>query len=180
MDDVIVVKAAHHMHDGGCLADVGQKFIAQPLPLGGALHQPRDVHKLHHGGGGLLGGVHPGQLVQPVIGHGHHAHIGLNGAEGVVGALRAGVGYSVEQGALAHVGQPHDSQFHRLLLPSFGVFHAVYHVLYRNPAKNTRSGRQRAVPIFIPGGRRMKAPSFDGNPPQRKNHDLFLPFRKAL
>ena len=30
-------------------------------------------------------------------------------AEGVVGALRPGVGNGVEQGTLAHIGQPHDT-----------------------------------------------------------------------
>ena len=37
------------------------------------------------------------------------AHVGLNGAEGIVGAFGAGIGDGVEQGTLAHVGQPHDT-----------------------------------------------------------------------
>ena len=53
--------------------------------------------------------VHLAQLVQTVVGHSHHAHVGVDGAEGVVGALGAGVGDGVEQGALAHVGQTHNT-----------------------------------------------------------------------
>ena len=53
--------------------------------------------------------VHLGKLVQPVVRDSHHAHIGVDGAEGVIGTLGAGVGDRVEQGALAHVGQTHDT-----------------------------------------------------------------------
>ena len=31
MDDVLVVKAADDVYDGGALPDVGQKFVAQAL-----------------------------------------------------------------------------------------------------------------------------------------------------
>ena len=109
MDDVIIVKAAHHMDDGVGHADVAQELVAQTLAAGGTLDQTGDVHKLDDSGGGLLGVVHLGQLVQTVVRHRHHAHVGVDGAEGVVGALGAGVGDGVEQGALAHVGQAHDT-----------------------------------------------------------------------
>ena len=46
---------------------------------------------------------------QPAVGNGYHPHIGVDGAEGVIGALGAGVGNGVEQGRLAHVGQTHDA-----------------------------------------------------------------------
>ena len=100
------------MHNGVALPDVGQKLVAQALALGGALDQAGNVHKFHHGGGGLLGVVHLGQRVQPVVGYGHHAHVGVDGAEGVVGALRAGVGDGVEEGRFAHVGETHDAELH--------------------------------------------------------------------
>ena len=109
MDHVLVVKAAHHVDDGVGLADVGQKLVAQALPPGGPLHQSGDVHELDHRRGSLLGVVHLRQLVQTGVGHRHHAHVGVDGAEGVVGALRAGVGNGVEQGALSHIGETHDS-----------------------------------------------------------------------
>ena len=49
------------------------------------------------------------QHIQPAVRHRHHAHIGLDGAEGIIGRLRPGVGDGVEQGALAHVRQADDS-----------------------------------------------------------------------
>ena len=106
MDHIVVVKAAHHVDDGGALADVGQKFVAQALALGSALDQTGDVHE---GGGGLLWVIHFTELVQAVVWHSHHAHVGINGAERVVGAFGAGVGNGVKQGALAHVGQTHNA-----------------------------------------------------------------------
>ena len=96
MDDILVVEAAHHMDNGGALPDIGQELVAQPLALAGTLHQARDVHKLDDSGGGLLGPVEFAEPVEPVVGHGDHAHIGVDGAEGVVGALGPGVGDGVE------------------------------------------------------------------------------------
>ena len=109
MDDVLVVEAADHMDDGIGHTDVGQEFVAQSLALGGALYQTGDVHKLNDCGGGLFGVVHLGKPVQPVVGNSHHAHIGVDRAEGVVGGLCARLGDRIEKRALAHVGQTHDS-----------------------------------------------------------------------
>ena len=111
--DVLVVKAADHVHDGVGHTDVAEELVAQTGTLRGALHQAGDIHELDDGGSILFGRIHFGQIVQTAIGHGDHAHVGLNGAEGVVGAFCAGVGDGVEQGALAHVGQTHDTKLHR-------------------------------------------------------------------
>ena len=107
--DVVVIKAADHMDDGVGHADVAQELVAQARALGGALHQTGDVHELDDGGSVFFGIVQPGQIIQAAVGHGDHAHIGLDGAEGIVGAFRAGIGDGVEQGALAHIGQTHDT-----------------------------------------------------------------------
>ena len=107
--DVLVVKASDHMDDGVRAADVLQELVAQAGALAGALYQTGDVHELDDGGRLFVRLVHLRQLVQPLIRHSHHAHIGLDGAEGVVGAFGACVGNGVEQGALAHVGQTHDT-----------------------------------------------------------------------
>ena len=97
------------MDDGVHLPDVGEELVAQALAFRGALYQAGNVHKLDGGGGELLRLVHFSQLVQAFVRHSHHAHVGLDGAEGVVGRLGAGVGNGVEKGAFAHVGQAHDS-----------------------------------------------------------------------
>ena len=112
MDDVFIHKAAHHMHDGVHLADMAEELVAQALALARALDQTGNIHKLDGGGGHLLRVIHIRQHVQAGIRHQHHAGIGLDGAEGIVGGLRAGLGNGIEKGALAHVGQAHDSQLH--------------------------------------------------------------------
>ena len=110
MDDVVVVKAAHHMHDGVALADVAQELVAQAGTLAGTLHQTGDVHELHDGGGLFVGLPHLGQLVQTLVRHGHDAAVGLDGAERIVGRLRVlGGGDGVEQGGLADVRQADDT-----------------------------------------------------------------------
>ena len=38
VDDIGVVKAAHHMNDGVRGPNIGEKFVPQPLSLGGSLH----------------------------------------------------------------------------------------------------------------------------------------------
>ena len=97
------------MDDGVGLPDVGQELVAQARALAGALDETGDVHELDDRRGLLVGLVHLRQLVQPLVGDGHHAHVGVDGAEGIVGALRAGVGDGVEQRRFAHVGQAHDT-----------------------------------------------------------------------
>ena len=97
------------MHYGVHLADVREEFIAQPLAVRGAFHQPRDVHEFDDGGGDLLAVVQGGELVQPLVRHGDHAHVGFDGAEGVVGGLCARVCDGIEQRRLADVRQTHDT-----------------------------------------------------------------------
>ena len=109
MDHVGVVEAAHHVDDGVHLADVGQELVAQALALGSPLHQAGDIHKFDHRRGDLLGVIEVSQELQPLIRHGHHAHVGVDGAEGIVGGLRPGLGQRVEEGTLSHVGKAYDS-----------------------------------------------------------------------
>ena len=112
MDDVVVFKTPHHVDDGVHLADIGEELIAQSLTFGSALYQARDVHKFDGGGGEFLRLVHFAELVQPLVRHGHHAHVGLDGAERIIRGLRARVGNGVKKRAFAHVGQAYDSQLH--------------------------------------------------------------------
>ena len=107
--DVLVIEAAHDVNDGVRATDVLQELVAEASTLARALDKTRDVHEFDDRGGLLLGVVHLGELVQPLVGHGHHADVRLDGAERIVGALRAGVGDGVEQGGLADVRQPDDT-----------------------------------------------------------------------
>ena len=90
--------------------DVGQKLVPQPFALAGSLHQAGNVHKFHPRGDDLLGLGQITEHLQPFIGHGNHADVGFNGAEGKVGGFRFSVGnQGIKQGGLAHVGQSDDS-----------------------------------------------------------------------
>jgi len=51
----------------------------------------------------------PGQPGKPLIRHGNHAHIGVNGAERVIVRRDACVCDRVEQGGLAHIGKSHNT-----------------------------------------------------------------------
>ena len=110
MCHVAVLEAAQHMGDGVDLADIGQELVAQALALGGALHQAGDVDELELGVDDLGRGRDGRELVEPRIGHGDAADIGLDGAERIVGRLRRlGGGERIEQGRLADIGQADDS-----------------------------------------------------------------------
>ena len=112
MDHVVVLEAAHHVHDRVHLANIGQKLVAQPLPLAGPLDQAGDIHELHLGGDDLLAGAEGRQLVEPGIRHRNDARVGLDRAEGIVGGFGLGIGHQgVEQGRLTDVGQSDDSGF---------------------------------------------------------------------
>ena len=106
MDDVVIVKAAHHVHDGVALADMAKELVAKAGTLTCTLYQTCNVHELHDGGGLFVGLPDLGQLVQPLVRHCHDAGVRLDGAEGIVCSLRIlGGGDGVEQSGLAHVGQ---------------------------------------------------------------------------
>ena len=107
--DVFIVKAAHNVHDGVRAADVLEELVAEARALARALDEARDVDKFDDGGSLLLGVVHLGELIEALIGNGHHADVRLNGAEGVVGAFRVRVGDRVEESGLADIRQSDDS-----------------------------------------------------------------------
>ena len=109
MGDVTVVKAAHHMDDGVGGADVGQELVAKTLAFGGTLHQSCNVHEFNDGRGGFLGLMEVAEPVQALIRNGHYAHIGVDGAEGVVICRYTGVGNGIKKGRLAHIGQTDNS-----------------------------------------------------------------------
>ena len=109
MHDVFIVEAAHNVHDGVGAADVLKELVAKSRALARALDKTRDIDKFDDGGGLLLGVVHLGELIEALVGNGHHADVRLDGAEGVVGAFRARVGDRVEESGLADIRQSDDT-----------------------------------------------------------------------
>ena len=87
MDNVCVLKAADNMTDGIHLADMAEEFIAKALALGCTAHQTCDIDKFDYRGCCFCGIIHFCQPCQTFIGDGNHAHVGVDGAEGVIGCL---------------------------------------------------------------------------------------------
>ena len=110
---VRIPEEAHHLADGVRLADVREELVAQALALAGAGDQAGDVHELHRCRHDARRVVDGGQGVQPRVGHGDHAHVGLDGGERVVGREAALVREGREQRGLADVGQPDDTDGQR-------------------------------------------------------------------
>ena len=49
MDNIVVLKAAHHMDNGVNLPNIGQKLIAEPFSLTSSLDQPSNINELYSG-----------------------------------------------------------------------------------------------------------------------------------
>ena len=88
---------------------MGKEFVAQSLALGGARNQPCNIHKFDHSRGDLLGLMQLGKPGKPLIRHGNHAHIGVDGAERIVVRRHTGIGNGIKQSGLAHIGQAYDT-----------------------------------------------------------------------
>ena len=113
MDHVGILEAADHLKDGVDLTDVGEELVAEALPFARPLHDPRNVDELQSGRNHLLRRDELRDPGQPLVGHAHHAFVGLDRAKGVVGALRRlRHRQGVEEGALADVGETDDACFH--------------------------------------------------------------------
>ena len=110
MDDIVVVKAAHHVHDGVALADVAQELVAQAGALAGALDKACNVDKFHDSRRLFVGLPNLGQLIQPRVGHRHNAGVRLNGAERIVRRLRVlCAGQRIKKGGFAYIRKAHDT-----------------------------------------------------------------------
>ncbi|MPM76777.1 hypothetical protein SDC9_123776 [bioreactor metagenome] len=84
MDDVPIVKTAHHMGDDAHLSDGSEEAVAQPLSLGCPGYQACDIHKLKGRRNHLLGRNQGDNLVQTGIRNGNDAHIGVDCTERIV------------------------------------------------------------------------------------------------
>ena len=114
--DVLVVEAADNVYNGVYLADMGQKLIAETLTLAGAAHQTRDVYEFDNGRSGFLCVVQVGQRLKTLIRYRNHADVRVDGAERIVGALRACLRNCVEQSGLADIRESDDAEFHMFFL----------------------------------------------------------------
>ncbi|CAI8403649.1 MAG: Uncharacterised protein [Cyanobium sp. ARS6] len=112
MDHIVILKTSNNVDDGVDLADVGQKFVAQPFTLTGSLHQAGDIDELHTCGDGFGAVTQIREPLQPGIRNRHGSDIRLDGAEREIGSLGLSIGHQgVEESGLAHIGQTDDSGF---------------------------------------------------------------------
>ncbi len=116
MDDVLVIKAAHHVGDGVHFSDMREKLVAKPLSLACALDQSCDIHKLDDGRNHFLALIHLFKHAESFVRNRHHADVWINGAERVISRLRSGFCQCVKDGALPHVWKSHNSYFHKHLV----------------------------------------------------------------
>ncbi len=120
MGDVVVVETTQHHNDGVHLADIGEKLVAQPLALGGATYQARDIDELQesrHRLGGFRDSADP---LQALVRHGYPAHIRLDRAERIIrGFRRYGLRERVEKCGFSDIGKADDTTVkpHRRSLP---------------------------------------------------------------
>lgn len=120
---ILIVEAAEHMNDGICLANVGQKLIAQALALACALHQAGNVHNLDGGGHDALRVNEFGKFIEAFVRNGDYAHIGFDCTEWEVCRLSLGVRQTVEKRGLAHIRKPYDTTLKcHILILSLLVF----------------------------------------------------------
>src|SRR5690606_33421264 len=96
--DVFVFEAAHHVHDGIGLADVGQELVTKAFAFGSACYQAGDVHEFHHSWQHTFRLDDFGQGGQTRVRHLDHTDVRLNGAERIVFGGNAGLGQCVEKG----------------------------------------------------------------------------------
>ena len=110
MLDIWIGEVTHYLRYGIYLADVREEFISQSLPLGCSRYETRYIYKFYSGRYDLLRGVQGSQSVLPRVGHSHHADIGINSAEGIIGRFGAvGARERIEECAFADIGQSDDT-----------------------------------------------------------------------
>src|SRR5690606_15490976 len=105
VDDVVVLEAAHDLHDGVGLADVAEELVAEAFAPGGAGDETGDVHELDGGRQGLLRLDDAGEHVEARVRHGHHADVRVDRAERIVLRGDFRLGERVEERRLADVGK---------------------------------------------------------------------------
>ena len=80
-----------------------RNLFPEPLPPMRALHEPRDVDERDRGGDDLFRLEDPGELSEPLVGHGDGPLVRVDRAERVVRRLRARMAERVHERGFAHV-----------------------------------------------------------------------------
>ena len=81
------------MDDCVHLAYMGQKLVAQSLAAGRALDESGNIDEFNYGGGIFFGIVHLSQNIEPFIRDCYDSDIRVDGTEGIIRGLGAGVRY---------------------------------------------------------------------------------------
>ena len=111
MHHILIIKTAHHIHNGIGLTDICEELVAKPLTLGCASHQARNIHKLYDGRLHTLRLHNLGECIEARIRHLDDTDIGLDGAERVILGSNTGLGQRIEQSGFADVWQADDAAF---------------------------------------------------------------------
>ena len=111
VDNVPAAKAAHDVQNGIHLANVGEELIAKPFAGACAANDAGDIDDSHLRRNDFFGGLEAIDHRQPLIRHAHHAHVGLDGGEGIVRRQRPRRRECVEERAFTDVGKTDDANF---------------------------------------------------------------------
>jgi len=110
VNDVFIFETANDLDDGVNLADGGEEFVTESSALRSSFYKSGDVDKFDGGWDDLCGIGHLREFVQAVIRDGDHAHIGVDGAEGIVRSLGiASAGEGIKEGGFPDIGHSYDS-----------------------------------------------------------------------
>ena len=109
MNDIVILKAANHVHDCRNLPDMTQELVSQSFSFGRTFHQACNVAEFDGGVNGLLRIINIVQHLQSLIRNRHHAHVRLDGAERIVRRFRTGLRNRIEQRTFTHVWETHNT-----------------------------------------------------------------------
>ena len=112
MRDGVVGVRAHHVTDRVGLADLGEEAVAEPLALGGAAHEARDVVELDRLRDDGAGARRLRDGLQAVVRNLDDRDVRFHRRKRVGGRLGRGPGQGVEQGGLAGVWKTDDADLH--------------------------------------------------------------------
>ena len=122
VDYVIIGKAAHNVNKSIHFANVCKKFVAKAFAFCGAFYKAGDINKFNSGRGIFFRFVNFRKFIKAGFRNGNNAHVGFDGAEGIVCGLCAGVGDCVKKGGFAYVRKSDHTKFHKLKRPFLSYF----------------------------------------------------------